>query len=368
MKNYGLKYVVILLPFLAAFWVELFLLPIDFFTFRPWETLVVQDSYNILEGPFYPNMTLVKTEEGGDLKPPSACAVIKKDLVWQTDAYGYRKAASSAHPYPVILIGDSNAAGSGLSQSHLLSEVLEKSLGKSVYPLAPAHAKNIFRHGLLKQHKPEVVILEAIERHILPGHFPIPSKADFQSLSLRDKIIWTVRLNPVVQSAAIKLDRVFKANMIHYVKARINSRQAHTAGNAAGSSCPMLFLQGASANREIPDIVLHKTVHDIRRLSDFFTGKGIRFVFLPIPNKENIYHQYLGTPKPVFLQKLILELRQAGVEVADTQKAFDEITARTSRPLYHRDDTHWNPAGVEAASRLVEDILHRPSPHPIMKR
>lgn len=362
MKKYRLKYIAFLLPFLAAILAELFLLPIDFFTFRPWETLVVKDSYHILEGPFYPNMALVKTEEAGDLKPSPDCAVIKKDLVWQTDAYGYRKAASSAHPYPVIIIGDSNAAGSGLSQAHMLSEVLEKRLGKSVYPLAPAHTKDLFRHGLLKQHKPEVVILEAIERHILPGHFPVPSHADFQSLSLKDRIIWSIRLNPVVQSAAIKLDRVFRANMIHYVKARINPRPAPAKGIATENACPELFLQGTSANRDIPDSIRQKTADDIRRLSDFFTGKGIRFIFLPVPNKENIHHRQLGTPKPVYLEKIILDLKRAGVEVADTQKAFDEITARTSRPLYHRDDTHWNVAGVEAASRLVEDILRKPSP------
>lgn len=367
MKNYGLKYFIILLPFLAAFCVELFLLPIDFFTFRPWETLVVQDSYNILEGPFYPNMTLVKTEEGGDLKATSVCAVMKENLVWQTDAYGYRKAASSAHPYPIILIGDSNAAGSGLSQPHLLSEVLEKRLGKSVYPLAPAHVKNIFKHGLLKQHKPEVVILEAIERHILPGHFPIPSHADFQSLSMQEKIIWAIRLNPFVQSAAIKLDRAFKANMIHYIKARINPRQTRATGNAAGSSCPMLFLHGTAANKDIPDSVRHKTAHEIKRLSDFFTHKGIRFIFLPIPNKENIYHQDLGTAKPLFLEKLIVDLRQSGVEVADAQKTFDEITSKTSTPLYHRDDTHWNQAGVQAAARLIEDILRDPPPQKISR-
>ena len=175
---------------------------------------------------------------------------------------------------------------------------------------------------------------------------------------MRDKIIWSVRLNPVVQSVAIKLDRTFKANMIHYMKARINSRHAPVNGNDADNSCPMLFLQGASANKDIPESVRQKTVYDIKRLSDYFTGRGIRFIFLPIPNKENIYHRQLGTPKPLFLEKLILELRQSGVEVVDTQKAFDEIT---SRPLYHRDDSHWNAAGVEAASRLIYDLLQKPA-------
>ncbi|MFZ5564255.1 MAG: hypothetical protein ACOZBW_09395, partial [Thermodesulfobacteriota bacterium] len=73
MKNYGLKYLLFFLPFATVIAVEVFVLPIDFFTFRVWEALVASDSYGILKGPFYPNMTIRKTEEGGDLKPSPEC-------------------------------------------------------------------------------------------------------------------------------------------------------------------------------------------------------------------------------------------------------------------------------------------------------
>lgn len=362
MKKYVLKYIIFFLPFLAALFVELFLLPIDFFTFRPWETLVVKDSYKILDGPFYPRMTLVKTEKEGDLRPSPACAVAKKDLLWQTDAYGYRKAASSRTRYPIIIIGDSNTVGSGLSQPDTISEVLQRRLGKDVYPLAPALPGHIFRHGLLKQHKPEVIILQSIERNIMPGHLPVPPVADFQPLSVKDRIIWSVRLHPVVQKAAIKLDRALKSNMIHFIKARINPQPARAGDNIEEETCPVLFLQSIVPRMDIPDEVRQKTVDEIKELNDLFTLKGIRFIFLPVPNKENIYHRLLGVPRPVYLEKLISELRLAGVEVADTQGEFDKITRETGTPLYHRDDTHWNTAGVEAAAALVTEILQKPAP------
>ena len=364
MKKYGLKYFIFFLPFLMAVGIELFLLPIDFFTFRGWETLVRQRSYGILKGPFYPNMTIIKTEEGGDLKPSPSCVVKKKDVVWQTDAYGYRKAASSVQIYPIIVVGDSNTAGGGLSQSEMFSEVLEMRVGKSVYPLAPESAKYIFKHGLLKRAKPDVIILENIERGILTGNFKIPPDADFRELSFPDKIIWSIRLHPTVQSVAIHIDRALKANMIHYVKARLNSRKSPEIVDATGNPCPMLFIQGKTANREIPENIRHQAALNIKQLSDFFTSKGIRFIFLPIPNKENIYYRELGTPKPVFLEKLIVELRNMGVEVVDTQKIFEEITHRSSTHLYHRDDTHWNATGVETAVSLIEEALRTPPPPP----
>ena len=360
MKKYGLKYLIFLSPFLAAVLIELFVLPMDFFTFRIWETLVVRRSYEILKGPFYPNMTIRKTEEGGDLKPAAACAIQKKDVVWQTDAYGYRKTASPAVHYPIIMVGDSNTAGGGLSQSEMISDVLEKRLNKAVYPLAPESIKYIFKHGLLKQTRPDVVILENIERGILTGNFTIPRNADFGTLSVADQMIWSVRLNPVVQSLAIYMDRTFKANMLQFVRARINAGPPTKA--VIQTECPILFLQGPKANRDVPDNVRHEAALKIRHLSDFFTGRGIRFIFLPIPNKENIYYREVGTPKPVFLEKLISDLQAMGVEVADTQKAFENITGRTGTHLYHRDDTHWNALGVEVAATLVEDILSRPAP------
>ncbi len=362
MKKYGLKYLIFILPFLAAILIELLVLPIDFFTFRVWEALVKKYSIGVLKGPFYPNMTIVKMEEGGDLKPSPECAVRKKNVLWQTDAYGYRKTASRTFQYPIIIVGDSNTAGGGLSQPEMLSEVLEKHLNKKVYPLAPESIKYIFKHGLLKQSKPEVVILANIERTILTANYAVRPGSDFKNPSIADKIMWSVMLQPAIQSVAIHIDRVLKANMLNYIKAAINSRPPSPTGSASGNACPVLFFKGAQANHKVPDNVLQNAVQSIKQLSDFFAGKGVRFIFLPIPNKETIYYRELATPKPVFLEKLTCELRAQGVEVVDTQKVFDQITSRSGIPLYHRDDTHWNAAGVEVAAKLLEDILRAPQP------
>jgi len=84
---------------------------------------------------------------------------------------------------------------------------------------------------------------------------------------------------------------------------------------------------------------------------------------MPIPNKENIYHEYLGTKKPIFLENLISKLNELGVEVVDTQKAFDQVTAKTSSSLYHRDDTHWNAKGVKVAADLLADLIRKKGEH-----
>jgi alginate O-acetyltransferase complex protein AlgJ len=357
MKKYSVKYMVFFLPFIIAVCIELFILPIDYFTFRVWEALVIKRSFGVLKGSFYPNMILSKTEEGGDLAPHSKCSV-KKDVIWITDKYGYRKANTPLKKYSVAIVGDSNLAGAGLTQNDMLSEVLEKKLNEGVYPLAPESLKEVFEHGLLKQSAPDLIILESIERGILTGNYRIPKDKDFGRPPPWDEIILKIQLNKFVQSVAITLDRIFKANMLNYLKARINSLATPGIKDFDEAPCPPLFLQGVVANDDVPAEKLNAVAHNIKKYSDFFTGKGIRFIFLPIPNKENIYYEHLGTKKPVFLENLIKKMRELNVEVVNTQKTFNNLT-KTSVSLYHRDDTHWNAEGVKVAAELLEEVIRK---------
>ena len=362
MKKYGIKYILFFLPLIIAVGIELFVLPIDYFTFRVWETLSAKRSFGILKGPFYPNMILLKSEKGGDLAPHSGCSVEKKDILWITDQYGYRKANMPVKRFPVILVGDSNSAGGGLTQENMFSEVLEKKLHKGVYPIAPNSLKDVFNHGLLKQSPPDIVILESIERAIVTLTLRLPKDKDFEKLSLWNKIFLDIQLNGFIQSIAIKIDRILKANMINYFRARINKNVFPDIKGSGTAECPILFLQGATANKEVSAETINTVAQNIKRSSDFFTSRGIRFIFLPLPNKENIYYQQLGTPKPLFLENLISKLKEINVEVVDTQKAFDQITNNSDTVLYHRDDTHWNAEGVKVAANLLEDLLQKKRP------
>ena len=196
---------------MAALVIELFVLPIHQFTFRVWESLAVKRSFGVLKGQFYPNVEVQKAEEG-DLAYYTHCAV-KKDVTWFTDTYGYRKASSRVKRYPLVIVGDSNIAGSSLSQEELLSEVLEKKLGKSVYPLAGERLRALFQHDFLKKNLPDIVILESIERDIPDGLSPL-KRADVQRSSRIDKAGEAMRTNPILQNIAIVLDRIFKEHLV----------------------------------------------------------------------------------------------------------------------------------------------------------
>jgi hypothetical protein len=97
---------------------------------------------------------------------------------------------------------------------------------------------------------------------------------------------------------------------------------------------------------------------------DQLASRGIRLVVMPVPNKESVYPDRLTSRaeplRGVLAQRtqdLLDRLRAANVEVINLFKEFGEArrqTGSTSQPpLYLAQDTHWSPAGVDLAAKVV---------------
>lgn len=356
MKTFVFKCTLFVLPFILIILIELFVLPVDFFTFRVWEALLVKKCRTFFHGHFYPNMEISKIEEG-DLAAHTRFAV-KKKVRWVTDRYGYRKRNTDLQKYQVVIVGESNIAGSSLTQEELLSEVLEDRLKVSVYPYAPVSSINSFlKEKRFIEHSPDTVIFARIERELLDLEplEPARAKTSFSRLKPRSQE------NRTIQSLAILLNRISKMTMLHYVRAslRRSISPAHPRAPQFISSQygPVFFLQGKSANENVSKEKLDRAIQVIRSYHEALKRKGIRFILLPIPNKENIFYKDLETARPVFLEQLISELKKYGVETIDTQKAFEEAFQKDQTLLYHTDDSHWNGNGVRLTAELLAKAI-----------
>jgi len=367
MKKFVFKSVLFLVPFLVAIGIELFVLPIDFFTFRVWEALVIRKYRNILPGEFYPNMEITKIEEG-DLAHHTRFTH-KRKVRWVTDRYGYRKQNTNRSRHEVVVIGDSNIAGSGVTQEDILSEVLEKKLGMSVYPISPGSLDTFLRERRFQRDPPNIVIISSVERFMfsLP-----PVKVTSKNVSTKLRIVIRdigyrlrnqISGSHLIQFVGVSLDRIYKANMLQYLRASLrrmgpSDSGAIPSGSVSSKYGPVFFLQGADANKDVPKDRLDQVVEVIKTYDELLRRKGIRFIFLPIPEKENIYHESLHTPRPVFLEQLIAALKNLGIETVDTQTAFEDAF-RKGVLLYHTNDTHWNENGVKIAAELLKEVIER---------
>ncbi len=374
MKKYLLKVILFFSPFALAIGIELFVLPIDFFTFRVWEAVAVRHNTPILRGAFYPRMEVSKIEEGDLLHHTKF--TYKRKVKWITDRYGFRKQDSGRSRQDIVIIGDSNIAGCGSSQENMLSEVLEKKIGLSVYPLAPASIRTVLYDKRFLDDPPEIVVVSSVERlvHDLP---PLPKKKKRNPNGSSSSVIrgvkeklWRVtqqfEILPWIQTAAVLVDRFDKKIMLEYVRASLKRMffaelQGIPYGAVPTSDGVVIFFQGADANKQVPREKLERVVDILKTYDEALKERGIRFIFLPIPEKENIYHEYLHTERPVFLEQLISELKKEGIEVADTQKAFEEAFQKGVL-LYYPNDTHWNGNGQKIAADLLEALIRKPPP------
>ena len=340
-------------PFFLLLLLELFVVPFGAFNFRSWEAFRPKQFFSALPGPFYPNKYLEKVEKG-DLGPHTKFAVFK-NVVWQTDKYGYRTSNNSSY-HDVVIVGDSNIVGSGMSQEDILSEVLEKKSQLSVYPYSPSRIEYFLSEDRFKNDNPKIVILSCVERE-LNGVF-LPAKA----LISPDENIFDRTYNPFLSyldgklrnnAFGVKLvaflDQALNPNIFRFIRSEITGEvPAPLYTYASGKT---LFFQGEAANKDVSSEDIEKISDFVEKLRDDLNERGIHIIFLPIPNKENIYYKMLPSQKkPVFLRDLISELNKRNIDLIDTQTLFEDAYEKQGIKPYHTDDTHWNSNGVKIAS------------------
>ena len=267
MRRFIYKLILFLSPFLIVLFIELFVLPIDYFTFRVWEAIWVNRNWKILPGPFYPNMKITKVEEG-DLAAHTRFA-IKSKVEWVTDRYGYRKKNTDLQRHQIVVIGESNIAGIVLTQEEILSEVLEDQLKVSVYPYAPVGSINSFlKDERFIENPPDIVIFARIERELLD----LPSLKPIRGNKLSSKIKQQIQRNRMIQSLAIQLNRVSKMIMLHYFRASlrrsISVPEYLGSGPFSSQYGPIFFIQGKRANEDVSKEKLLNAIQIIRSYND----------------------------------------------------------------------------------------------------
>lgn len=82
----------------------------------------------------------------------------------------------------------------------------------------------------------------------------------------------------------------------------------------------------------------------------------INYVFVPIPNKYTIYHDYADKHSTYndFLPILAEKLTEKGILCVNL---YPEFMRRRDEILYWPDDTHWNDKGIELAVKMTEATL-----------
>lgn len=322
-------------------------LPAEWYTYRNWEALSFYRLGQLSYGAFYSNESTLRTEVG-DLAHHSEFEEHKDNVYWRTDLLGNRNDGFVQEP-DVVLVGDSDLAGSGVSQEDTLGSLISRGGVFSAYSIAPRGMEvllQLLAHKVIEA--PRVVVYERIERDI-PG---IPSVGLDSTTSTGAMIHW-LRTSEPAKTLIGGLDKVMAQRPLRFLGSRLRGNTGLAIGVQSPVDASFFFLRDSVAKARLNngmgnDRDLENAVRVLTEYRDLLAKQNIQFIFLPVPNKETVYYELVPLEQqPVFLGQLIERLRDNGIHVLDTLTLFNQEAQK--EPLYLTDDTHWN----EKATRLA---------------
>lgn len=337
------------------------ILPPSFYAYREWEFMTATDG----PGPFKPS-TVFQSTIYGDLANMLHIREFRRyrQQTFSTDSTGFRNPEPAPGTYfPVVVVGDSDMAGSSLTDEETFSRVLGKKLNLPIYNYAPASIPAFLTDERFQKNPPKVVIWEAIERTITTSTFKslaaLPRNAHF-SIGKKASTNSQVPLPRLSDNLA--------KDLYHEIVWLMSGRHETAIGHIDTVSGMLFYqpgvqmLQQNSANRGLAEVV-----SGIANIHQILKDLGIILIFVPLPDKESIYQGLLPatvipSQHPVFLEELIATLREQEINVIDLygpfrSKAPSFLQSKQERDsLYFLDDTHWNGHGVSLA---VDEALRQ---------
>jgi hypothetical protein len=346
--------------------------PIDFVAFRAWETMVLNPAPT---GPFRASMKYQNLIAHGDLSSLGNWPEYHQYRLEtvSTDKYGWRNPAELAeHPEQLggFVIGDSFAAGGGLSDQHTLAARLGELLGRPLYNLGgglPGRVQTI-RDAATRLHVTGgVVIYEIMERldppYIAGADQPyykaeLPPAGEPPSLRERLSTFWEEHKVSVLKIVLRRREQDLKLKLSGQQEELARNRQVLMRKMTNGD--PMLFMSWDAVRGDrlmSPDYFVW--------LQPWLRERGLTLIVMLVPSKYHVYEKYLAphsepVPSPATLDRLEASLRQAGVPVVNVTSA---LTARAAELypgreyVYWIDDTHWSPEGVRVAAGAVAEVV-----------
>ena len=101
---------------------------------------------------------------------------------------------------------------------------------------------------------------------------------------------------------------------------------------------------------------------NFHKLKEELNQQGIRFILVPIPQRETVYSDELKIKiERKFYHDLIEVMKQKNIEALDLETIFKNDYMKNKKYLYFTDDVHWNAEGVRLAADELIKILNKES-------
>lgn len=345
-------------------------MPVTTWSFRAWEGLSANHGPTT---PFEPLARFDSASSFGDLANMGNIRFMRvhRRETFTIDQFGFRNPPGLAESgrVSVLLLGDSFAAGSSVSDELTLAGQLGRTWKRPTYALAPM--------------LPRAAALKAFAAmlRIKPGGWVVHQ----QTYAYNETHAWAIE---PVASPGLTAPHRFRRSFTSDVRPlRILVNQAwKTLQDGRWLANPfatavrrvpllngddMLFIAGETAGQGVAPATATSIAESVAYavgLKDQAEQLGLHYLAVLVPTKTAIYQHLIapsigvGPRVPGTVIETERQLAAAGVRVINL---FEPLTARASDALarrqyvYWRDDTHWNPAGIASAAEAIASVIGR---------
>lgn len=347
--------------------------PLDPLTFRAWEAMLRH--YPNAVGPFIPNKHYHRDNSYGGVAGIGNLPALRHyhSVDFTTDAYGFHSPPALTQGSPVgIVMGDSFAVGSELSEDQSLSAQLTQRFGGYFYnagapqPL-PLRSLEAVAQRLGLQHG--LVIFEFLEYRALqdpPAATPDGGRGPVQAFIFRALgQEWTDRLGTPLNELHASPLRALSVKLEKRIQDDIllpNTFASFVIQERLRNGEPIVFLPAEWKSPSDPRKAAKRWAAYFAWYSAELRKDGLDLVVLLVPNRSTVYAPLLAQPPDVSASCATLEdfrdaLQSAGVPTVPLLDRYvhdARILLDQKKYLYLLDDTHWNGDGI---ARAVDEIF-----------
>lgn len=280
--------------------------------------------------------------EVGGLGHHTKNAIMRKDVNWTTDQYGFRNNEHIPNP-DMVFIGRSFIFGGALDQSEMLNVQVGQLTGLSTYNMSLGGMQEFLQHlehGIIS--KPKWLVYGMVERQI-------PALKNVRQATVKNS---PPRYSTSTLEALMPIDKILKANWQKFIASRFHGTEGI---GIPSPNSDMLFFQGVNGILDTDPNKIAATADVVNSYKLICDSLGIHFIFLPIPNKETVYFENVPLDqRPEYIEHLELALQRRGVLLA---RATEALSKDSDELLYHLDDSHWNSRGVALVAKEIADLI-----------
>lgn len=337
MRYFFIRLLLVAAPMLAWQIVELFVLPPNYFTFRPWEATWARN-YGLFKGPFYPNQD-IEMWSAGDLNPRGHRA---RHIRFRTDDHGFRnqRPYDAKARYDFLIVGDSQFAGPNLHDRNTLAVVLERDYEKTAYNYASGwpFCQSFIHDKRIRTNPPRCVVLDFRPEETIHGRYVTwprctPVNDSLQAMLCEPVPLWHRFLYQVTSdNFRIVYDRASKQLGYNFLRARMNL--------ALPKPPPALTIQQAEKN-------VYEFIDAMISLQDELHARGMKLILLLVP-----------VPYPEGVGDYVAARLAPQVPMVHWQASSPYRWELTTEPWFDDNDSHMSKSAVlKSAQHIIELTL-----------